>query len=287
MGVDRPSFLLKRTSPPQHGPCSNCKTTTTTRWRWHLKLADYVHCNACYMWLWKFKQDHPMHVWIRKQYERVCISCWKSESEAQNKKWSPVRDAFGCPTGYYRCPSCNKERVKQVNRLIQQWGWYQCHVCHTTESSGWPTPRTCQECHDKGKADAGLKLSRDRSDCPNCGVCFTGKTRKCWNPTLKQWYCNACNRCIVKHRCHRITAEHLRDLKIPCEGCGRLRAKRWMIMNYDLIATKELGRILCGSCSSQYQHVKWGDKKSPVKIQDKTTAQPQEGKTFNEWIGAR
>ena len=58
-------------------------------------------------------------------------------------------------------------------------------------------------------------------------------------------------------------------------------------MNYDPIATKGLGRILCGSCSSQYQPVEWGDKKSPVKIQDKTTAQPQEGNTFNEWIGAR
>lgn len=287
LGVDRPSFLLDKRSPPQHGPCSNCNTTSTTRWRWHLRLADHVLCCPCYMWLWKFKGDRPMHVWVRKQHERVCISCWKSESEVTNKKWSPVRDAFGCPTGYYRCPSCNKDRVRQVNRLIRQWGWYRCYVCHTTESSGWPTPRTCQECHDKGKADAGLKLSRDRSDCHNCGIAFTGKTRRCWNPTLKQWHCNACNRCIVTHRCHRITTKHLRDLEIPCECCSRLRAKRWMIMDYDPIADKEIGRILCGSCFSQYKHVEWGDKKSPVKIQDKTTAQPQDGKTFNEWITDR
>lgn len=58
-------------------------------------------------------------------------------------------------------------------------------------------------------------------------------------------------------------------------------------MDYDPIADKEIGRILCGSCFSQYKHVEWGDKKSPVKIQDKTTAQPQDGKTFNEWITDR
>lgn len=287
MGVDRPSFLLGKRNPPQHGPCSNCKITTTTRWRWHLNLADRVLCCPCYMWLWKFKKDRPMHVWVRMHQERCCISCWKSESEAQNKKWSPVRDAFGDPTGDYRCPSCNKERVRQVDRLIRLWGWYRCHVCHRTESSGWPTPRTCQDCHDKGKADASLKLSRNRSNCHNCSVLFTGKTRRCWNPILKQWYCNACNRCIAIHHCHRITAGHLRDLKVPCEACGRLRANRWAIMDYDPIASRELGRILCGSCFAQYKHVDWGDKTSPIKIQDKTTTQPQDGKSFNEWIRER
>ncbi|KAJ5911830.1 uncharacterized protein N7473_001133 [Penicillium subrubescens] len=58
-------------------------------------------------------------------------------------------------------------------------------------------------------------------------------------------------------------------------------------MDHDPIASMELGRILCGSCFSQYKHVDWGDKTSPVKIKDKTTTQPQDGKTFNEWISER
>ena len=258
VGEVRPSSLFNSfRARPTAGPCSNCHTTESPLWDWHPAEKDRVICTGCRSYWSRNKADRP------KKREKQCAECGAKDTK---NHWHSAYDESGRKTGEYWCATCAMKRKRDVDKEAKQNDYVNCicSICGGTNLPAWKTAITCLSCWQESTSDEYWKRSRDRVDCWNCHRPFQKQKMKPlrskdwrferqWHPELKEWICQMC--CIngQRHGCFGVTTTHLKDLKIRCEDCHVLYAKRWTTLGKTSLeriddSSITWDRIICGNC---------------------------------------